>query len=135
MREDGDRRLLFRGWSRLCLHAASLNAAEAASASSTAAARAARAEAMDKQAAVAEEKAEARERAAAKARERASQELSGMAALVKDVGDRAEQSERTIRELNTRQGLWLVRSGMFSSIPGNVSSFYVELSSLKYLSI
>lgn len=37
-------RLLFHGWTRLCLHAASLNAAEGASSAATAAARAARAE-------------------------------------------------------------------------------------------
>lgn len=37
--------MLFRGWSRLCLHAASLNAAEAVAATSSAAARVLRAEA------------------------------------------------------------------------------------------
>lgn len=94
------------------MHAASLNAAEAASASSTAASRAARAEAMDKQAAVAEEKAEAWEREAVKAKEEASQDVSRLAALVQDVGDTAQQSERTVRKLNARQGLWLVRSGV-----------------------
>lgn len=41
---------MFRGWSRLCLHAASLNAAEGASASATAVARAARAEAVEREA-------------------------------------------------------------------------------------
>lgn len=44
---DGNRGLLFRGWTRLCLHAASLNAAEGASSAATAAARAARAEAEE----------------------------------------------------------------------------------------
>lgn len=48
---DRDRSLLFRGWSRLCLAAASLNAAEGAAAAATAAARAARADAMEKEAA------------------------------------------------------------------------------------
>ncbi|CAM9154775.1 unnamed protein product, partial [Laminaria digitata] len=55
---DRDRALLFRGWSRLCLHAASLSAAEGASAAATAAARAARAEAMETEATAAAKKAE-----------------------------------------------------------------------------
>ena len=62
---DRDRTLVFRGWSRLCLHAASLSAAEGASAAATAAARAARAEAMETEATAAAEKAEAWKRAAA----------------------------------------------------------------------
>lgn len=40
---------MFRGWSRLCMHAASLSAAEGASAAATALARAARAEAMERE--------------------------------------------------------------------------------------
>ena len=47
---------MFRGWSRLCLHAASLSAAEGASAAATAAARATRAEAMQLEAVIAAEK-------------------------------------------------------------------------------
>lgn len=47
---ERNRALLFRGWSRLCLHAASLSAAEGASAAATAFARAARAEAMQQEA-------------------------------------------------------------------------------------
>ena len=62
---DGDRALMFRGWSRLCLHAASLSAAEGASASATAAARVARAEAMKTEATAAAEKAKAWKKAAA----------------------------------------------------------------------
>lgn len=58
-------RLLFRGWSRLCIHAASLNATEGAMASATAAARATRTEAMEEEAKAAAEKAEALKRAAA----------------------------------------------------------------------
>lgn len=54
---------MFRGWSRLCLHAASLCVAEGASAAATAIARAARAEAMEKEAQAATEKAEERRRA------------------------------------------------------------------------
>lgn len=48
-----EKALLFRGWSRLCLHAASLSAVEGALAAATAAARAARTEAMEKEAATA----------------------------------------------------------------------------------
>ena len=62
---ERDRVLILRGWSRLCLHAASLSAAEGASASATAAARAARAEAMEMEATTIAEKAEACKRAAA----------------------------------------------------------------------
>ena len=62
---DRDRALIFRGWSRLCLHAASLCAAEGASAAATAAARATRAEAMEMEATAAAEKAEAWKKAAA----------------------------------------------------------------------
>ena len=48
---ERDRALIFRGWSRLCVHAASLSSAEGASeAAVTAVARAARAEAMEKEA-------------------------------------------------------------------------------------
>lgn len=50
---ERERALIFRGWSRLCLHAASLSAAEGASASATAMARAARAEAVKREAAAA----------------------------------------------------------------------------------
>ncbi|CAN0575478.1 unnamed protein product, partial [Ectocarpus sp. 12 AP-2014] len=62
---ERDRALTFRGWTRLCLHAASLSTAEGASAAATAAARAARAEAMEKEAKAAADKAEAWRRAAA----------------------------------------------------------------------
>ena len=62
---DRDRALMFRGWSRLCLHAASLSASEGASAATTAAARAARAEAIETEATAAVEKAEAWKRVAA----------------------------------------------------------------------
>lgn len=50
---DSSRRLLFHGWNRLCLHAASLNAAEGASSAATAAARAARAKAEERRTAAA----------------------------------------------------------------------------------
>ncbi|CAM9129074.1 unnamed protein product, partial [Ectocarpus sp. 8 AP-2014] len=45
---DRNRRLLFRSWGRLCLHAASLNAVEGASTAATPAARAARVEIQEK---------------------------------------------------------------------------------------
>lgn len=51
---DSDKRCLFRAWSRLCLHAASLSASEGASAAATAAARAARAETVESNARMAE---------------------------------------------------------------------------------
>lgn len=50
---DSNRRLLFHGWTRLCVHAASLNAVEGASSAATAAARGARAEAEEKRTAAA----------------------------------------------------------------------------------
>lgn len=53
MCRDKDRRLLFRGWNRLCLHAASLNVAEGALAAATAVARAARAKAEQEETAAA----------------------------------------------------------------------------------
>lgn len=67
---ERDRALIFRGWSRLCLHAASLSAAEGASAAASASARAARSEAMKKEAeaaAASVEVAAAREEAQQKA--------------------------------------------------------------------
>ncbi|CAN0508164.1 unnamed protein product, partial [Ectocarpus sp. 12 AP-2014] len=78
--DERDRALMFRGWSRLCLHAASLSAAEGAAAAATATARSARAEAMEKEAKSAADKAEAWRKAAAatvevaEARERAQRE-------------------------------------------------------------
>lgn len=59
------KRNLFRGWSRLCLHAASLNAEESASATATAEARVIRARAIEREAAAALEIAESRKQAAA----------------------------------------------------------------------
>jgi len=84
MCRDKDKATLFRGWSRLCLHAASLSAAEGASAAATAAARATRAEAMQLEAVAAAEKVKALEAAArtsadgaAGTGERAQREASG----------------------------------------------------------
>lgn len=91
---DKDRRSLFRAWSRLCLHAASLNAAEASSATVTAAARAARAEA-EKKGAVA---------AAAAAN------ISTSATVLQK---RAEAAEQAVREEQEKRAMQMV--GWFSS--------------------
>lgn len=61
---DTDRRLLFRGWSRMCLHAASLNGTEGALAAAAAAARAARVKALEIESAAAIENTELRGKAA-----------------------------------------------------------------------
>lgn len=53
MFRDKDRSVLFRGWSRLCLHAASLTAVEGEAAKAAAVARAIRAEMLEKEAAAA----------------------------------------------------------------------------------
>ena len=86
--QDRDRNLMFRGWSRLCLHAASLSASEGAAAAATAAARAARAEAMETEAIAAAEKAEALKRAAAASA---------------DVAATKEQAQREAAELVRRE--------------------------------
>ena len=86
--QDRDKNLMFRGWSRLCLHAASLSAVEGASAAATAAARAVRAEAMETEAIAAAEKAEAWKRAAATSA---------------DVAAAKEQTQREAAELARRE--------------------------------
>ena len=85
---DRDRTLMFRGWSRLCLHAASLSAAEGALAATTATARASRAEAVEAEAVAAAEKAEAWKRAAAASA---------------DVAAAKEQAQRQVAELARRE--------------------------------
>lgn len=69
---DSDRRFLFRGWNRLCLHAASLNAAEdiypAVARSAAGAARAERAEIKDSEPAVGVDESKASKHAGAAAR-------------------------------------------------------------------
>lgn len=59
--DDRERRLLFRGWSRLCLHAASVTAAEGASAGVAATASGLPAEATEDKSIIAAEKPEERE--------------------------------------------------------------------------
>ena len=103
---DRDRALVFRGWSRLCLHAASLSAAEGASAAATAAARAARAEAMETEAtAAAADKAEAWKRAAA---------ASAEVAMSKEQAQRERAVELAQREkamglVDQQQRKWLTK--------------------------
>ncbi|CAN0449059.1 unnamed protein product, partial [Ectocarpus sp. 12 AP-2014] len=106
---ESDRALMFRGWSRLCLHAASLSAAEGASAAATAAARAARAEAMEKEAKSAADKAEAWRRAAvasvevAEARERAQREAARGSMLASELQLKVKDTEEALREHQLRR--------------------------------
>lgn len=83
---------MFRGWSRLCLHAASLNAAGAAVATATAAARAARAEAEEREAA-------------------AAQAAAGIATDAAVVRRRVEAAETDAKEQRERRAMQLVRVG------------------------
>ena len=111
--QDRDRNLMFRGWSRLCLHAASLSAAEGAAAAATAVARAARAEAMETEAIAAAEKAEAWKRAAAASadaaaiKEQAQREVADLARQKESMGqvDR-QQRERGAKLLVRCCGAW-----------------------------
>ncbi len=106
---------MFRGWSRLCLHAASVSAAEGASAAATAVARAARAEAKEKEAAAAVGKAEAWRRAAAasaevaEAREKAQREAARGSVLATELDQKDEETERVVRQQKLRRMKFLVR--------------------------
>ncbi|CAM9582087.1 unnamed protein product [Ectocarpus fasciculatus] len=112
---ERDRALMFRGWSRLCLHAASLSAAEGASAAATAAARAARAEAMEQEAEAAADKAEASRRAAAasvevaEAREKAQREAARGSMLASELQLKVKDTEEAVRDcqLHRLKGLIL----------------------------
>lgn len=109
---DKERSLMFRGWSRLCLHSASVNAVEGALATTTAAARAVRAEAVEKEATAASEQAEACRRAAtasaeaAAVTEQARQEATGVVREAAKLTDRADELENSLKQ---EQGL---RAGM-----------------------
>lgn len=85
---------MFRGWSRLCLHAASLSAAEGASAAATAVARAARADAAPKEV----------EAAAASPRETAFGSK-----LMADLELKVQKIEKTVQEHQLRRVQGLVR--------------------------
>ena len=108
------RRAMFRGWSRLCLHAASLSAAEGASAAATAIARATRAEAMEKEAKAAADKAEAWGRAAAasskvaEARAKARRLSTGVTSLTAELERRGEDTDQLLREQQLRRMKMLV---------------------------
>lgn len=112
-----NKRLLFRGWSRLCLHAASLNAEEGALAAASASARAARAEAMEKEAKAMAEKAEAwRQTATAvenveawKKGEKA-KKYQGQALREAELREREEQAEKIMRNCRNRVLSFMVRS-------------------------
>ncbi|CAM9574872.1 unnamed protein product [Pylaiella littoralis] len=111
---ERDRALVFRGWSRLCLHAASLSAAEGASAAATAVARAARAEAMEKEAQAAPDKAEAWRRAAAasaevaEAREKAQREAARESFITAELDQRIAEMEQVAREQKLRRMKMLI---------------------------
>lgn len=98
---DRSRALLFRGWSRLCLHAASLSAAEAFAAA-TAVARANRAEAMEKKA---KETADTRETAAARPDGNSEEGVDEATAATSAALERAERAEGALQV----QGGQLVR--------------------------
>lgn len=106
---DKRRRLLFRAWSRLCLHSASLNAAEASLATATAAARAARVDAMEREAAIADDAAARAMTGASTAREEALQEVSGASMVVAELRGRVNELEQTVREQQEWRAVLLVR--------------------------
>lgn len=108
---------LFRGWSRLCLHAASLSVADGVSAAATAAARAARAQTIEKEAEAAADMAKARRRATAVTTDEGLQVGVVSAAL-----QRAEKAEGVLH----KQGARLVRNGSGSSCcsPRGVKTTY-----------
>lgn len=116
---DRDRLLLFRGWSRLCLHAASLNAQEAASADATAAARAARAAAMDKEATAATERAKALQQMAnasaeiAAVKEHTRQHAAGVSTVTAELKQRAGESEQLLKKQQQRWCKTLVSTLLF----------------------
>lgn len=109
---------MFRGWSRLHLHAASLNAVERTSAAATAAARAAKAEAMEKEVSVANKTVGAWRKAitanaapaAAMSREKTPQEASGETMCMEELRGQAGELKRAVLEQKTHQALSLVRN-------------------------
>lgn len=113
---------MFRGWSRLCLQAASLSTAEGASATSTAVARAARAEAMEKEAAAAADKAEAWRRAAAasaevaEATEKAQRETARGSVLAVELKLKERENKNMAREHQLRRLKMLVREKPFFTL-------------------
>lgn len=115
---DMERRHLWRGWSRLCRHAASLNAAGEMSASRTAAARAAQAQVVKGDAIAATEKANARGELAnasdeaettAMARDESLRQVDGSSTQAVKSGGRTEQLERGLQEYQKRRARVTVR--------------------------
>lgn len=99
---DREKHLLFRGWTRMCLHAASLTDAEGASAAATASARAIRAEAMAKEATIAAKKVESSSHPTAAVEAHGSQEAADFFTL---------RPERTYgKERQDRRAKMLVRN-------------------------
>lgn len=111
---ETDRALIFRGWSRLCLHAATLSAAEGASAAAMALSRAARAEAMDNEAEEAAAKAEAWRRAAAanveatEARNKAQGGYDDLSTLNSELKQKGEGTDLLLQEQQLRRMKMLV---------------------------
>ena len=99
---------MFRGWSRLCLHAASLSVAERASAAATAAARVAHADAMKTETTAGAEKAEAlKSAAAASAEAAASKEQAKRRAT--ELARREEAEDQALRRQRDHRAKRLVR--------------------------
>ena len=129
---DRDRALVFRGWSRLCLHAGSLSAAEGASAAATAAARAAYTEAMEAEDTAAAEKAKAWKREAAAsadvaaARGQAAREMTGASKSATELERREEVLGQELQQERKRRAMILVRHyGTWYSPYSSSSSTFV----------
>ena len=111
---ETDRALLFRGWSRLCLHAATLSAAEGASAAATTFARAAQAKAIEKEAEESSGTAEARRGTAGanaeaeEARDRAQGGSDQTSLVTAALEQNGEDANRLAREQQTRRMKTLV---------------------------
>lgn len=119
---DGDRSLLFRGWSRLCLHAAaSLSAFEGASTAANAASRGSRAEAVTHGATTAADKTETgrhvAEASADVAAEREQAQMEGeeeeadaSTTLVPELKRKTFDTEQVSRHQQARRAKMLVRA-------------------------
>lgn len=112
---DRRKKGLFRGWSRLCLHIASINAAESASVAATAAERAAGDEAVQNGAAAVHKTAASEKRlteAAAAAEEGALGENAVTTTVTAATAgrERGDGSKRSLQEQRYRCGCRLVRN-------------------------
>lgn len=95
---------MFRGWSRLCLYAASLSAAEETSAAAIAVARAGRAEAMKKEAGAATTSAKL-----AETREQVQRETTHTSTLTAELKRKVEHTDGMVPEQKLRWMKGLVR--------------------------